>query len=431
MENGAYRMDNLGDVAMLQVTVARVLARWPGTRVHVLTEQPDRLARAFPREPRVVALSASGWHWLAMTRGPMWLRYNPVANRLRWRARLWQRRRPRLAHALKRAASGRGSAWPDAAAFFEAVAGADAVIATGGGYFADHFHEHADKVLATLGVAQGLGLPTAMFGAGLGPMDRADLRQLAAPVLRGLDVLALREGEVGPRVLEGLAAESGGGVIEHVVTGDDAIEPAADAARVRHERGDERGNDIGVNLRIAGHSQVPDDAPPRVAATLTELARRHGATLVTVPIRCHLSPGNDVDAARATFGDIADHIAARRAELPEDLYPAITRCRVMVTGSYHAAVFALSMGVPAIGLSSSDYYDAKLGGLARMFGLGMEVLDLRAPDLPARLSETVDRLWDEASALREPLAAAAASQVTRSRDAYQQFFDLVQERLTA
>ena len=460
IDNGAYHMDNLGDVAMLRVTVARVLERWPGAELHVLTQRPERVERAFEGDARVVPLRASAWHFLPMTRGPKWLRYNPVANRLRWRARLWQRRRPRLAHALKRAAwgggGGRDSLWADAERFFDVLGRADAVIATGGGYINDYFHEHADKVLATLGVAQGLGLPTAMLGAGLGPITRPDLAMLAAPVLRGLDVLAVREGEAAGRellMLGNLAHRHrhrrGGDPIRElaipcVVTGDDAIEAAAAHAPT------ELGRDIGVNLRLSGHSEVGADAPGRVAAALRGVAARHGgehggeggeggAMLRTVPIRCHLSPRNDVDAARATFGDAADHDAASRADLPEHLYPIVSSCRVMVTGSYHAAVFALSMGVPVVGLSSSDYYDAKLGGLARQFGGGgegegeggMVVLDLRAADLEQRLGEACDRLWHAAPSLRDPLRTAAARQVAQSAAAYRGFFDLVDTRLEA
>ena len=45
-----------------------------------------------------------------------------------------------------------------------------------------------------------------------------------------------------------------------------------------------------------------------------------------------------------------------RASTIDDVLTAIADCRVVVTGSYHAAVFALSMGVPAVGLAASRYY---------------------------------------------------------------------------
>ena len=52
----------------------------------------------------------------------------------------------------------------------------------------------------------------------------------------------------------------------------------------------------------------------------------------------------------------------------EGTITTIARCRLVVTGSYHAALFALSMGVPAIGIATSRYYEDKFLGLADQFG---------------------------------------------------------------
>ena len=49
---------------------------------------------------------------------------------------------------------------------------------------------------------------------------------------------------------------------------------------------------------------------------------------------------------------------------PRAIIKRIGRCRVVVTGSYHVAVFALSQGIPAICLANSEYYEIKFRGLA-------------------------------------------------------------------
>ena len=70
----------------------------------------------------------------------------------------------------------------------------------------------------------------------------------------------------------------------------------------------------------------------------------------------------------------------------------ISRCRAVVTGSYHAAVFALAQGIPAVGLTGSAYYDAKFAGLADQFGgSGLWIVRLDQDELPARLGRRSTR----------------------------------------
>ena len=56
-----------------------------------------------------------------------------------------------------------------------------------------------------------------------------------------------------------------------------------------------------------------------------------------------------------------------RPTSPEAVMKNVSACRMVVTGSYHAAVFALSQGIPALTISKSAYYDSKFNGLGDMF----------------------------------------------------------------
>ena len=104
-------------------------------------------------------------------------------------------------------------------------------------------------------------------------------------------------------------------------------------------------------------------------------------------------------------------------DTPLTVIRRVGECRVVVTGSYHAGVFALSQGIPVVGLSRSDYYTDKFLGLADQFGSGCRLVPLDEPldeALPARIIE----LWREAEALRPDLLAAASRQVEEGREAY-------------
>jgi colanic acid/amylovoran biosynthesis protein len=91
---------------------------------------------------------------------------------------------------------------------------------------------------------------------------------------------------------------------------------------------------------------------------------------------------------------------------------------VVVTGSYHAAVFALAQGIPVVALVSSTYYEQKFAGLSELFAGGCTpvALDTR---VDVTIPSTVIAAWDRAPDLRRSLLQAAAWQVEQGRAAYQ------------
>ena len=106
---------------------------------------------------------------------------------------------------------------------------------------------------------------------------------------------------------------------------------------------------------------------------------------------------------------------------PEDLVTAVARCRAVVTGSYHAALFSLAAGVPAVCLTKSPYYDAKFGGLAALFPGACHTVSLGGPEAAARLEEAVREAWRLPPAARAAAAATAAALCDAGRQAYAQF----------
>ena len=99
-------------------------------------------------------------------------------------------------------------------------------------------------------------------------------------------------------------------------------------------------------------------------------------------------------------------------------------CRVVVTGAYHAAVFALAQGIPVVALAKSAYFSSKLLGLEDQFGEGCQTILLNEPDLPQRLCSAIERAWQNADELREPLQTAALRQIELSRRSYERVKDL-------
>ena len=111
--------------------------------------------------------------------------------------------------------------------------------------------------------------------------------------------------------------------------------------------------------------------------------------------------------------------------MPEDVVVQLQQCRVLVAGSYHAGVFALSSGIPTVALVNSPYYVDKFLGLADMFELGCRVIRLDERHLSDRLTQAVLEAWDSADQVREPLLAAAQQQLQQSRAAYAKLKELL------
>ena len=253
-----------------------------------------------------------------------------------------------------------------------------------------------------------------MLGQGLGPIDDPALLSRAAEVLPRVDVIALREARSGPALLE----KAGVPRSRVVVTGDDAIELA-------HSRCPESlGHDLGVCLRVAGYSPVSARARAAVAAGLRSVADELGTDLVPVIISEFRS-----EDRRSTLplveGFERTKRPLRRFARPQDVAAQVGRCRVMVTGAYHAAVFALSQGIPVVALTSSPYYDDKFLGLAGMFGTGVELIRLDGDDLGERLAAAIRSAWVRAPEERATLLASAAEQIAVGRKTFERICGLV------
>jgi colanic acid/amylovoran biosynthesis protein len=105
-----------------------------------------------------------------------------------------------------------------------------------------------------------------------------------------------------------------------------------------------------------------------------------------------------------------------------------SECRLVVTGSYHAGVFALAQGIPVVALAASDYYRDKFFGLADQFGAGCRVLEMRMPGFASQLGPVIGEFWHRAPALRPGLLRAAENQIKAAQAAYQELPALVKSK---
>ena len=229
----------------------------------------------------------------------------------------------------------------------------DSLVLTGSGIMTDIFMGSALRRLELLEKAICAKKTTVIFGQGFGPVEHPKLIKQMKAVLPKVDLICLRERLNSLPLLLKCGVEPS----KIMITGDDAIEMAYLA------RANVLGDHIGINLRVSIGSELSFDESPfkrDIRTALHEVANRYNISLIPIPI------------------DNSDHLTIKKLlqisnsikhlTTPQQVIEEIKQCRVVVTGSYHAAVWALSQGIPAIGLVKSSYYDYKFAGLADQFG---------------------------------------------------------------
>jgi colanic acid/amylovoran biosynthesis protein len=404
IEPSDYVLRNVGDMAMLRMAVSRLAAMWPDALIQVLTDEPERLQIFCPEASPL--RSAGRKQWLANGFLPIRLRPYvsqefPISLRNRapelvevlWRRRL--RHEPQLLQVL--------------AQFTEAVSNADAVVVTGMGGITDAFPEYALALLETLALAVRRRKFIAMVGQGFGPLQAPALVARARAVLPFVHFFTLREDRASlPLLLSlGVAHE------RIVTTGDDAIEIA------HHLRLARLGEGIGINLRASQYSGVDLSHLEPLRQVFLNAADKHKAPLVPIPIS-HVP--NEADARLIELlmkgYENNSHTGLVPAN-PEAVIRQIQRCRLVITGSYHAAVFALAMGIPTIGLANSRYYIDKFRGLSALFGEGCETVVINEEYSIQRLESLIVTLWRSAPSLRPNLLKRALRQIQSGHKAYE------------
>ena len=407
VDSGSYPLHNVGDVAMLQVAVSRLQSLFPEATVEVLSSAPELLSRYCLGAK---AIPSNGLRrWLegsclpGRSRAPRALsaRFDAADSRFRDHLPAWSDRL-----ALSRTRS-RPDDRGDVESFLEVVRDADLLVLAGGGYLTDVFHGHARSCFELLRRFHRRGIPTAMVGQGIGPLRDPGLLARARETLPKVGLVAVREGRAALPLLDAIGVSRS----RIRVTGDDAIEPAFRARPAR------LGSRVGVNVRVSSYSGVDRDSVREIGASLREAAAELGASLLPLPIS-RAKKEADLESLRELFDEGEVEIPSQEPDSPASVIRRVGECRVVVTGSYHGGLFALSQGIPVVGLTHSAYYTDKFLGLAEQFGPGCRLVSLDSSGALATVSASVRELWSEADALRPELLAAAMRQLDEGLRAY-------------
>jgi polysaccharide pyruvyl transferase WcaK-like protein len=402
VDQSGYDLLNIGDVAMLQSCVSRLMLQWPSAEIMVIAHEATRLEECCPGTTAI---------------GPTFADL-PVFRLLPRRPRLASEQAWKITAPYFSGLLGRRRILPaQPRTAIQAVQSADLVVASGGSYMTDTWWWHAAGVLSLLYLAQRLGKPTAMFGQGIGPINQRALRAQTRMVVPRLIVLGLREDRIG----RDLALSLGIRPDAMTVTGDDALE-LIDGSGVAE------GDALGVNVRVSRYAGLDPASAVAVGDLVLAAAAVLQAPIVGLPVSRYEADA-DLDAIHALIrrGDGRADVMANDIASSKALISAAASCRAIITGSYHAAVLGLAQGVPTVCLTKSSYYDAKFGGLRALFPGACFVVSLDPPDLPGRLHTAIQQAWHLPAPTRAIARNTAAALRSAGRNAYAQFQAAVQK----
>jgi len=442
LDPGVYDLRNNGDVTLLQVATRRLTQFWPDARIEVLTSAPHLLRlycpNAFPVSPDQF------YDWTFKAGKLDRLLRSLLLKMLRIRLELRDETRhsvtaggrsPRAAVPGRRCEAARTPMTPaDASDPLEAqptggerqdqnagrrmLQGVNLYVATSSPCMPGSCPENALRVLDRLETAAGLGITTVMVSQGLHPLNDAQLRPRACAVLPLVDLIFTRDLEAELPLLRSMGVAPS----RVVFTGDNGIELAYEG------RAPIRGTGIGIGQQTGDYAGEADAHVETIWRVVQEAAKRHNAKLISLPVS---STSHEQDRRRLrllTGSQWHGHCRLWRLDPPIRLVETIQCCRVVVTGAFHPAVFALAQGIPAVCLATSPVNQDMFTGLAGQFGPGCQVVCLDGESSPQALVKAIDTAWHAAYEVRSALLSSAVRHIRMGRSAYRQLYELIESR---
>ena len=256
-----------------------------------------------------------------------------------------------------------------------------------------------------------------MASQGIGPITSAPLLERMAAVLPKVDMIMLREAVLGADILRAVGIDDD----RFSVVGDDAImlsgaaDPIADRDR------------IGLSLRSAPYLSI-DEWNDTIASAIAIAAARLSATVRPVASCEWGDDDRRINGLVASQAGKSDRDLAR-SDGPEQFAQAFRACRVVVTTLYHAAVFALAHGSPAVCIYVTPYQRSKYLGLASLYGPGgLTLVDASAGCDRDTLVDAIVNAWESAAELHTSLLATTSEIRSRIVDVYDDLGALVAKK---
>jgi polysaccharide pyruvyl transferase CsaB len=286
----------------------------------------------------------------------------------------------RANHAVERVVDARSALRDELVAELERL---DLLLLGGGGLLYDREAEH---YLHLPRIAQALGVRTATYAIGAGPLELTDDRRAVADVLNGMPLITVRDARAC-RLLEEIGVER-----QVIVTGDPALllEPAAAPPALLEREGIHKERHlVGMSVREPGGAAAGLDQGvyhSLLAHAADFVADRFDADLLFIPME-----RQDVSHAHRVIAEMGmpDRASVLKASLaPRQVLGIMDELDLAIGMRLHFVIFAALAGVPVLALP----YASKVVSFLEQIGLPTPKPSER--EHTGALLAAIDRMWD-------------------------------------
>lgn len=287
-----------------------------------------------------------------------------------------------------------------ASSWHEAISGSAGVIFSGAGGINDDFAGHAVHTWGLIAEwAKRRDKPVAFIGQGIGPLTKTQNLAAAERMLSRADLITVRDNDslALVRSMPSVHAET-------VLTLDwatlltptrtdreearrlhrDLLNGAPFHAVSFHRRATTSRHELAeLSALLKGFSIRAAAEGNRVLVIPTMRGRRYSDDAATAEILMRQWGGG----TRANVVTLAERPDARVVR------SLLARADALVATRYHALVFALSEGIPVVGVAHDEYYVQKLRGVSRLFGVRDNVFPVVGS--AKKINKILDRLHDQ------------------------------------
>lgn len=384
---------NLGDMAMVEGVVRRLLHTAKGANLHV--QDHPSLSKQLWEDNNI---SRASMHLPEPIDRVPYVHRIPYLRRYEWKFKTIA---THYCHAMldrgMNPSDIRVGSGSDPTTLGEWCSQYDAMHVVGMGGLTDVFLQAVWHYCCLVHTFTSQGKPVIFTGQQIGPIRSWLTKNLLQRALRKADFIGLREPTDSLTFCEqaNLPSES------FAVMGDDSFGlPAADKEQVESFLSRNHlspGKFIAVNVRIGGYAPSHAQYIQDIANLMSSLSQRYDLPVVVVPISWDRWDSDITSGYRLCEAMKSDRLKV--LDYSEELTAALVKgilgqAFAAVGVSYHFCTFALSQGVPAICIFDGDYYSQKARGLSHFWGDERLALPLNKLDLKEATRQVYELIED-------------------------------------
>ncbi|VXC67624.1 Putative polysaccharide pyruvyl transferase family protein [Arthrobacter sp. 9V] len=310
-------------------------------------------------------------------------------------------------------------------ALIQTIKTCDGVVIAGGGNMTSPYGWLLYERAAVGAIAKALGKPLIISGQTVGPVLTGPDHETVVELFRSATLTSVRE-QTSWELMRNADVPAGLTLDDASFFEVDHALPAAlelDQATYKPQPG----RPFLVATFAPGTGAMDKDVfNQRMAEVLDRIADAGDLDVVMIP---HMSHPGQADIDIEMHQDIRQRMTTENVmvcgQLSAEESASLTmRAEIVVASRYHPIVFALSAGVPCLGIAVDYYGEVRIGGALANWGLGHTMRSLRHLATP-EFDVFVDQFWSDRHHIRSYLKEQSPGQ----RDFQRNWWDAVVETL--